>query len=240
MRPVLLTTFVVLLLVGCATGGPPISYQQASPAYRPVRPPPVFTPGYSPETPPEPVYTPAGAGLPGERVPGASGASVPRSPNKRLLPRTDEPGLWAADKARAMDPREKPPDTPGLLGFVLPFPLAAETDRERELTRWCAYKMGNAIKETDRAGDVWRLPSDTRRCIAARLYEHCANIAWGVYEAAERAGELYSPPDLERIKAAQETARAFKKSACKEPLSPDADRIHDAAAELYDLEVFSP
>lgn len=88
---------LVVLLSACAAPsvhGP--AFQQAAPARAPMRPPAARPVVNSPHFP-APGATPAGAGAyRGEPLPSAS---VPRSPNKRVLPASAEPGLWAADGA---------------------------------------------------------------------------------------------------------------------------------------------
>lgn len=165
--------FLLFLLAGCATSNNSSYNQTASPTV--YRPPPVNTPGYYPGTPREPVYTPNGAGLPGERVPGSIQSSVPRSPNKRILPPTKEPGLWAGDgTVKASD---QLPDVPMIAGIELPFPPGAATDKDKLHTRLCALGMSLLIPDVARElqWDAMALPLDVRRCIAARLYEHCTS-----------------------------------------------------------------
>lgn len=208
MRPLLLTTFVVLLLVGCATGGPPSSYQQASPAYRPVRPPPVYTPGFAPGTPAGPVYTPQGAGLPGERVPGSGTAAVPRSPNTRVLPRTDEPGVWAADG----DPALMAGQIYGwdVLGVRMPVPENCDRREKWIWSQVCASRLRNTVNSApDLLRRVTDLAKSERECLFAALFYSCLE---GTYRSEpEELKEIF---DYKYLPESIETAAKFRKEKC--------------------------
>jgi hypothetical protein len=84
---------VALVIAGCASApDAPETY-----AWAPVRPPAV--PGTGLPTP----------GQPGQVRP----QPLPRSPHKRVLPPTREPGLWAGDAPRASQEQEAHPTPEG-------------------------------------------------------------------------------------------------------------------------------
>jgi hypothetical protein len=134
------------------------------PAVRPVPRPPAYTPGYSPGTPPDPVYTPPGTGLPEVGQPGTHAAPVKRSPNKRALPASSEPGLWAADgapKASASDAQ--------IFGVSIPLPAVHGADAVGAM---CSHAVTKAMRDA-RMTEVLSFPEAVRACMAAQALYRC-------------------------------------------------------------------
>ncbi|WP_075008976.1 DUF6310 domain-containing protein [Stigmatella aurantiaca] len=108
------------VVAGCATSPERPETQEAPETYAwaPVRPPAV--PGTGLPTP----------GQPGQVRP----QPLPRSPHKRVLPPTREPGLWAGDAPHAsQEPEAKPsPERPGANRRDPPAPVTAERRRRPE------------------------------------------------------------------------------------------------------------
>lgn len=148
--------------------------QAVAPASAPVlvRPPPVMTPGYFPGSQGNPVYTPTGAGLPGERVPGTVAPPVPTSKG-RILPREPDgaPGLWAADGARASAATR-----PDVFGIDLPYPDDAE-HAERVVVDACAAKLSAVAYSSRHGAYLLGLPLNIRQCLAYSAFETCARTA---------------------------------------------------------------
>lgn len=166
MKPALL--FFLAALSACATV-PRGAYEQAAPAYVPVGPPPASTPGFYPGTPAEPVYTPNGAGLPGERPFGPGPQTLPRSPNTRALPdeydAKRESGVWAADGT---------PGTPvRLFGVEFPYPTDAHGFIARDETEWCAGVITGAASSAKVLDFLLSAAPAERMCLAVRAMEHC-------------------------------------------------------------------
>lgn len=122
-----------------------VQAQAVAPAPAPPPAPPV--------TFPAPRYTPAGVGAPALGQPGQQVAPTARSPNTRVLPPTDEPGVWAADEPSAVRkaPAMPQPDTDELL---LPRPSPGSP----ELTS-CRQRVLRASKATGLEEMRHNLPS---------------------------------------------------------------------------------
>ena len=105
---------IALVVAGCATSQKAPETQEAPETYgwAPVRPPAV-----------------PGTGLPTPGQPGqVRRQPLPRSPHKRELPPTREPGLWAGDAPRdAQQPEAKPaPEGPRANKSAPPLPMTLE------------------------------------------------------------------------------------------------------------------
>lgn len=163
MRFLLFTAFLLSACAAPSTHGPGLHQAAVRPA-PPVRPP-VMTPGYSPGTPAEPVFTPQGAGASRDRLPGAS---VPRSPNKRVLPATKEAGVWAADGASA-------PGEQRLTLFAIDLPMDNLSGPAQTALTSCAFEMTIAVRAAAQHA-VFNYPTDARACMAVRALQHCAEV----------------------------------------------------------------
>lgn len=234
MRFAYLIAVLAFALAACTTT-PPSYSQAAAPAFRPAPRPPMFTPGYSPNTQPEPAHTPAGAGLPGERVPGTAAPGVTRSPNKRLLPASEEPGLWAADGDPALMAGASTP--PEILGVHLP--LSAEGTSES--AGRCARGAENGLASIhDRAlrSELERLPLDARRCAVADFYERCVESILrtqprlkGLKGWEKANAEVLQQEEIKRRYGPDLTrARAFRAEACRS--FPHGPLLHNLVQRL--------
>lgn len=157
MRPWTWRTGVCLLVLVSST----VSAQAPVPAPPPPRAPAPF---------PMPRMTPEGAGAlivgqPGEQVP-----PVARSPNKRILPATHEPGLWAADEPRAASRRspERPPPAVDELLVAAPSPGTPEA-------KGCRQRLLRASRTSGHEERRHNLPQTPRGCLTARLILHCVS-----------------------------------------------------------------
>lgn len=122
---------------------------------------------------PEPALTPTGTGLPEFTITGDAQPERPAlSPNKRILPPSKEPGVWAADG----DPTLAGPKIGVILAAtIIRFPDELETVDERAPVEFCAASMERAIGRWVRGLTLGVLSSSERECLAARLLLHCAN-----------------------------------------------------------------
>jgi hypothetical protein len=183
------------------------------PAVRPVVNPPDF---------PTPGATPAGAGLPGERVPGATVVPVKRSPNTRALPDdfspTKEPGVWAADgETRAAARRQ-------LWGVVVPLPNGEMADSVEFETWNCAGGMEESAVAARADHLVRAFPGAALRCAVATAHHHCA-----LYESArarrkKAAGEEFLPDRNRVLEAALAHAAALRAAWCAGVAMSDQQR----------------
>jgi hypothetical protein len=216
-RPILLLLFLLSLLPD-ARAQAVISPPPRPPAVRPVVNPPDF---------PTPGATPAGAGLPGERVPNSIAPAVSRSPNKRLLPTSSEPGLWAADGA----PHAVAP--PRLFGVDLVFPDAAKDLFERDEAFICLSTMTRAAQTTGTEALIMRAPPFARRCMATQAFAFCLISMREDLAERKRTGQGYDHEEFTAISAMAAHARALGKTNCQDlgvELVPDEQKALDALA----------
>jgi hypothetical protein len=152
MRSHLLAVSAVMLFLSSAHAQAPA--MQPAPI---VEPAPAF---------PAPSLTPAGAGASHGMLP-APQAEVPRSPNKRVLPASSEPGLWAADGApRAATPLR-------LFDVEIPYPGTATHPDAIAETEGCVATLARASDARARAR-LATMPLEQRSCLAAQALLHCA------------------------------------------------------------------
>jgi hypothetical protein len=203
----LLLLFVLLL--GCATPTPG-SYQQAT-AVRPAPRPPVYTPGYAPGTSAEPTYTPQGAGASHGGLPGSS-SSVPRSPNKRILPATKEPGLWAADGA----PSASRNTTPRILKFELAPPVSL-SNTFGTLVAKCMSEVHTLVSNPPFTAPLKGMDEKDAKCLGGHLAQQCVNyLGWLLREVAKENGvgvESLLKADMGRY---EKSVRAQVEAVCKD------------------------
>jgi hypothetical protein len=188
----------LILVLGCSSSAPSQYERGTYPGAPPLRP---------------------GHGAPVVGQPSVTVRTVPQ-PNpkpQRLLPETPEtqrqPGIWASGSVT--------PTLPLLFGVVLPYP-EIEEKIDRSNTDMCAFTMMSAAAAKHIPRDVWRPWSvDTRRCLAARLYEHCAMQSLAYYRIlVERLLAMDKRHEAMEVLTV-EKAMEFKKQACKAPLPKD-------------------
>lgn len=159
--------FSLLLVAGCANS-PAATYERGTP----TRPPP-------PPTRP-------GAGAPVVGQPGSFTPPPPRSPNNRVLPPSNEPGLWSADRPRASSSGEKAA-APILYGIELPVP--EETGPvARFHAAMCARSLEDATREAGKVRLIEGLSLQQKTCLALQLQDACLLTVRGALPQAQRAG----------------------------------------------------
>jgi hypothetical protein len=185
----------------------------------PVPPRPPMPPAYSPTT--------AVPVAPGYGVPPSSPA--PRGTDRRVLPPTREPGIWASD--RPLGPDGYP--LPVILGYELPIPPDAVTPIEREAPSMCARMMTDAAKaiHPDR---LKAIRPDALKCLAARLYDVCASHTHQEMLRAEREFRLVDHAMAQAFKKTAVTARAHLASTCAGvPVTRDTEEALAAAVAAF-------
>jgi hypothetical protein len=192
-------------LVGCASQGPTLERGTF------VRPPPV--------------PTRPGVGAPAVGQPGPHARGVPRSPDKRVLPPTREPGIWASD--RPFDPFERM----RVFGILVPMHPEDPTDEQLKPLLTCAEVLRIRAQKLGLTDAIWKLPGRSRLCLAARLYDFCIKTDFErvVDEGIRNEGltlPLYGP----FIRNLSRKAGIFHESHCG-PEAPD-----DAAALAGQIE----
>jgi hypothetical protein len=127
-----------------------------------------------------------------------------RSPHKKLLPSTSEPGLWAGDgPTMSSDPAVAKPLTIADMPLEV-APEAIVSPVAFPLVRECTDGLGKAVWASHEAGTVRRFGESTQRCLAAFLFRGCVvdNIAtkhrWRELKAKQHAGLLKSFDDSSR------------------------------------------
>lgn len=198
-----------LLFLACAS---PSEYQRGT-----------FTP-----PPPAPVRTGVGAPVIGQ--PGMQPRTIPRGGDRRVLPPTRGPGIWASDKPKTV------PAIPMIAGVALPYPPDVASADEKVMGRLCAAHMTHAIADTDTLQRIMQLGEAARICVAMRLYEHCTSLtrAFMAEIAATRPGVV--PEANRRLAAAYDkTAKALAQRECAPPARSDEENdIMRAVMSAYD------
>lgn len=208
------------LLTGCVTSKQGQYYQTAAVP----TPLPATVPQF-----PRPSHTPAGAGASAIGQPWQS-PGPPRSPNRRILPPSPEPGLWAADEKEDVT-RAGQDDIPAAIaGVKLPSPRKGSTAD----TRRCAISMGKALAEANLYWAMNKLHPGARECVAARLFEYCAiRRAFQLHNKLTAAG-IESSRALDRREETVGVAVAFARRVCNEETYPrEASAIFNAAADKW-------
>jgi hypothetical protein len=151
--------------------------------------------------------------------PGQRPKEYPRSPHGRILPPSNEPGLWAAEPPAAS--RSWTTGPPELFGVTLPFIPNAATAEDERPTRVCAQTMGALLAKAEPQAELAALPPQARRCLAARLYLKCAEELLGLFPEGGIPGSFVNFPAERRLHlAALATAKQFRDAACKDVVFP--------------------
>ncbi|OJH33924.1 hypothetical protein BON30_46210 [Cystobacter ferrugineus] len=206
---------IALLLSGCAsTNGGGRQLRQAAPAYSPQ---PTRAPG------PAQIgntYRPAGTTLYGVGEAAPRVEEVPRSPNRRVLPPTGEPGLWAADEARASATKY-----PTVADIELPLPTADESNLG---TLFCAHKIHKLLTSEGQMRQLMDLRYDDRRCVVAQLYAFC----WDKEIARARSDGWRG-----KLESARDEISLFLAHACRNTRSGknSTETIRNAVQRVWDL-----
>jgi hypothetical protein len=208
--PLSLAVLALSTLTYCSsTPEAPSQYHQG--VYRPVRAP-VFTPSQD---------APITTGQPGHV---RTQPQPERSPHKRVLPASVEPGLWAGD-----GPRASVGGMPKIMGVPFPFPPDMSMD-DMGPHLACAELMTRALALTPNAAAFEaRLTDAQRKCMSASLYDICEQEVFRGNKVAKSEG-LYDAVLFNRIKAAAERTAAHRAGACRGIAMPeDSDKIAEAA-----------
>lgn len=188
----------VALLLSCSTSAP-TEYRQAPYVPPAVRPPP------------------SGAGAPVLGQPGSFGGDhvvLPRSPNRRPLPPSSEPGLWASDGSS---------DTKIILGNIEIPPLPEDaTEVEKHIFDECVAGTRNYLDHTAGRKDPRKteavlrsLPFRQAQCAISRIYLRCVDTVESKLSKvlADMPKEVQRQLYLGRLLA---HARSFMDAACYE------------------------
>lgn len=183
-----------------------------------------------------PGHTPAGAGLP-EYMPVYETPTIERGRDRRVLPPTREPGIWASDEPRAGDTEPVPAD-PILFGVRLPFAPEAQTDLGRLPTRLCAFNMGRALSASSDFAQARRLNDFEKACLAAKLYAFCAATNLSDYKGHVKETGKMDEVVLNRLRNVDRIAKQFETTKCEKlpalrnPYN-SIDRLATEVAELW-------
>lgn len=137
---------LLLLLSGCVQGVP---MPPRAPSFSPTLDAPITVgqPGY--------------IGSPEER---------PRGTDKRVLPPTREPGIWASDgELKGSGEIE----TPVILGINIPVPVDDGGKPDYRFANQCAELTHETFKDPTLKTPAQRLRYEERECLAARIYDMC-------------------------------------------------------------------
>ena len=204
---------IVLGVSGCASpGGRTQQLRQAAPAYTPM-----------PARAPAPVrmgntYRPMGTTLYGAGEAAPHGEEVPRSPNKRVLPPTKEPGVWAADGAQVPVAGLNPPS---VLDCVLPVPRTSQGEAMPGFAVFCAAHMEGILREpVFLTTSPWMSSRGQQECLAAKMYQLCAETMRLSQSEPDASGEVAADNEItaDWRKWSGETAKvatAYRRDKCK-------------------------
>jgi len=137
--------------------------------------------GTMPAPPPAPLRPGVGAPVMGQ--PGSYREPLPRSPNSRVLPPSNEPGLWSADSPRASNSETA---APILYGIELPVPEEAGPEA-RFHAEMCARSIDDATRASGKARLVEGLSRQQKACLALQLQDVCLLTVRGALPQAQRA-----------------------------------------------------
>jgi hypothetical protein len=177
-----------------------------------IRPTPTF---------PAPGYTPLGAaGASHGMLAAPEPEPPPRSPNRRVLPVSSEPGLWAAD-----EPTASTREPPRISGVEI---LVPTTDAGEFEARFCADKMERFLKSEGQVSALMRLRPDDRQCVVARLEAYCWESDLSKSESARRR---------ETLEAALQQVRRFVQYACRNTRlpKPNVDSVFGAVTRAWEI-----
>lgn len=180
---------LLAMLLGCAPGAKGPLLAPPVPAIRPGHGLPLFSP--EPERP-------------------------PRSPHKRVLPPTPEPGIWAVNP-----PQE---DVPSILGTPLPVGVD-EADPVTRTSRACEGLMAKALFAATQDLSAWS--TQQKRCLGAILYFMCAHDDAGVYSRMIPARDKMTANRLRVL------ADALRERECIPRLPAAYAPVRDAIQDQY-------
>lgn len=174
--------------------------------------------------PPRPTYTPAGAGAPVVGQPGYQRPTLPPSPNRRVLPPTEGPGLWSADEPKAVKEDRAAQLQVFAAGVKLPSPEGEST----AAVRVCGMHVNEAVKRGGAKATFAAAPRKERECAVARLFASCLAIQGQKDQKKLRAGDESKRSAVEQFYAALQVALQFRKTVC------EGVTLSDEMVEAYD------
>lgn len=167
-------------------------------------------------TPPPPAPVRIGVGAPVVGHPGMQPRTIPRGPDRRVLPPTRGPGIWASGEAPKADA------VPIIGGVVLPLPWGEKPDDGL----WCARQLDAMVYPVGMTPtNRWRdeLTEKQRQCVAGRVYTECLSRLREHYAKTLQDG---LPERLKTMRALLNEAQRFAGRKCRDPDS--WSRICDA------------
>lgn len=192
---------LAVFLAGCAAN------QSAFPI------PPVFSPA---EDAPYNVGHPGFVGEP---------EKVPRGTDRRVLPPTREPGIWASDGDLA-----KVIPTPVMLGFNVPVPVE-DGKPDYLLANACAKKIDEMFQEPALKAPTKQLSDEERECLVAQFYEMCVGTMNKGYRMNEQSllDQGFPRAGLELLKrsgsATADVAKGYRSEKCHEKTNTPAVKL---------------
>lgn len=176
-----------------------------------------------PRPPPAPPARP-GVGAPIVGQPGSATAPPPRSPNRRVLPPSTEPGLWSADTPRASGDTG---EAPVLYGIEMPAPVEVG-EVARFHAAMCARTLADATQAAGQANLVAGLSRQQKACLALQLQVLCLVSVRGQLPRAKREAlnALVDVTGRAEIEAC--TGVAYGKGAMKKVFEVTGERWMDA------------
>jgi hypothetical protein len=174
-------------------------------------------------TRPPPAPARPGVGAPVVGQPGSFTQSPPRSPNTRVLPSSNEPGLWSADAPRASGATES---GPVLYGIEMPAPEDVGAVA-RFHAAMCARTMEDATQAAGKARLIAGLSRQQKACLALQLQLLClvtvrSELPRAQREARERLSALVDATSLAEEKACMGVA--YGKGAMKKAFDDMGER----------------
>jgi hypothetical protein len=149
---------------------------------------------------------------------------MPHTPKTRA-----EPTIWAAR------PPSVTPVMPELYGIALPYP-DVEDKIDRSITDVCAYLMMARSADPGMPMGVWMpWPADVRRCLAAKLYLHCAKRFVEHYNLHVELMLAVDKGHERMVALTREKATEFEKRVCRSPLPPDVTEYMDKVRGRFDV-----
>lgn len=185
-----------------------------------VRPAPATGPLIHQQPPsyPTQVHAPAGAGASHGGLAAPRPAPVPDSPNKRLLPPTKEPGLWAADGAPVGV------GGPRLFDVEIPhirnehdLPVAGETE-------WCTKGLAKAADAAGWRERIENYSAEVRACMAATAYLRCAADHFRWVSTPETPGARRIGASVDMARATVNHARDLMTKDCRDVALSDEQK----------------
>lgn len=159
-----------------------------------------------------PGYAPAGAGLP-EYVPGPPVPMVERGRDRRVLPPTRDPGIWASDGPTHVDVEDLK-----VLGVQLLLPDSVYENGEGDVgpALFCA-KHWNKVVNTDAARWLREIKDETlRKCLVAFMNEECVKLPEAVHEGILKPSGIISIAARAHLPEAKRRAERFTDVMCRD------------------------